>query len=481
VLVIGLLGELALAAEVVWTAPPDDAWRARVAEMAGATGPALSPADLRTLGTRWSADDDRALAAVDEVLREVRPYERRLDGELLILRDLAGPIAAVGALRDDADRARLFAALAYQGFAVNRYYGETLGSDEQAAPWRQAFDGQVLELPWVDAAALEPGKEISPYEIAEAPQRVAYERVRQQVGAALPASLVPKNLPPGAALVVDGRESAPGPAGNVKVPPGRHLAHAEVGGQIVARWDVRLAPGESADLVAPAADPAWQAMLADLRPGAALPAELAAVVDGELWIATPAADRGDPPTVVAIRNGAVAPVPLDRAPAPQNRAPDHGKRRGSLALAATGGWFYSGDFYTQNAVEAPHERSTVNAATAGLAAELDLDVGPVRLGVGADAVYTPGPYHVARFGDATTRIRPYPHVAAGLRAVQATAGWVFPQHPAVGLQGAIPLIGPLELVASAAFGLPRSGERSDGSRWDTERLAWAMGGVGARF
>lgn len=68
-----------------------------------------------------------------------------------------------------------------------------------------------------------------------------------------------------------------------------------------------------------------------------------------------------------------------------------------------------------------------------------------------------------------------------LEALQATAGRVFPQHPAVGLQGSVPLIGPLELRRAATLGFGRAGERDDATAWTTERLSWLAGGVGAGF
>ncbi|MCA9489745.1 MAG: hypothetical protein KC621_07465 [Myxococcales bacterium] len=135
----------AQAAEVVWVEPPTDTWRASVAALAHASGPALSPVDLCAAATRWTAEDDEALRRVDAALAQARTYETQLDGELLILRDLEGPVTGVTALRDPADRGKLFAALAYQGFAANRYFGDQLGTDEAAAPWRSEVNGQPVE------------------------------------------------------------------------------------------------------------------------------------------------------------------------------------------------------------------------------------------------------------------------------------------------------------------------------------------------
>ncbi|MBA2319534.1 MAG: hypothetical protein H0V89_00125 [Deltaproteobacteria bacterium] len=78
-------------------------------------------------------------------------------------------------------------------------------------------------------------------------------------------------------------------------------------------------------------------------------------------------------------------------------------------------------------------------------------------------------------------MRPYPHISYGLRPVQLTGGWLFPHHPAVGLQGGIDLIGSLELRASGTLGLGQSGERDDGTAFETDRIGWIAAGVGARL
>ena len=66
------------------------------------------------------------------------------------MRDLQGPIDAISLVRGDEDRDALFAALAYQGFAVNRYFDTALADDPTAEPYRASWDGWVVERPWLD-------------------------------------------------------------------------------------------------------------------------------------------------------------------------------------------------------------------------------------------------------------------------------------------------------------------------------------------
>ena len=161
----------AVAGEVVWFGEPEPADRLTVSAEALPSGPELDLTDLATASSRFGQTDRRALDDLEAALEEVRPYEARLDGELVIMRDLARPIEAVTVLRTEGDRDVLFKALAYQGFAVDRYFLQTLADDPEGEPFRVTVDGQVLERPWVDANALDPERSITAYDIAEAPQR----------------------------------------------------------------------------------------------------------------------------------------------------------------------------------------------------------------------------------------------------------------------------------------------------------------------
>lgn len=469
------LNSLALAADVIWLEAPTDALRARVATAAGATRDGLALVDSRSASTQWTPADDESLRRLEVALKDVRAYEARLDGELVILRDLAGPIAGVTALRDENDRDRLFAALAYQGFAANRYFDKALSSDPEAAPYRVDFNGLVVERPWADAVALTPGREITPYDIAEAPQRVAFARVRDAVLQALPASVTPKDLPAGATFLVDGAAAQVGASGNVKVTPGRHLFAAVLENRVVARWDVILAPGASVDAVVPLSDATWDAFIANLGPDVEIPGALAANVaalGGEVWLARP--DGSNDATIFVLTPDGVRMGDLPKAPSASSSDVSLG-----FAVGVTGGWMSSGDFYTQDPIIFAHSKATVNSPTASLDVGLDIDIGVARIGAGVATWAAFG--HPALSGDGQSIFRPYPHARAGLKWVQVSGGYLLPYHPAAGLHATIPLAGAFELRANGVLGVPGELTREDGTVYATHLTPLADAGFGLRF
>jgi hypothetical protein len=468
-----LLASLASATEVVWLAPPDPVAAARVAERAGAVRPALTPTDLRVAATEAGPEDDAAIRRVAGALRDAHPYETRLDGELLIMGGLARPIAAVTLLRDDADRDVLFAALAYQGFAVDRYYGDELGTAAGAEPYRVDFDGVALVRPWVDALALDPDHAIGAYDVAEAPQRAHLLKLQDRIWHSLPALLVPVDFPADAQLVVDGRPVEIGASGGVTVPAGRHLAHVTREGRILARFDLRIAPGEQREVALPLPDADWNAWIASFASAdpTAPPAGLRPSIEalgGAVWVVGRR-------TWVVTAGGTTELDEVDDAP----------KKTGtseSIALTGGGGWLATWDFYQQDPTDVPASRAAVNAGAVGVGAAFDLDRGIWRFGAGIDTVFTLGAWHVARYGDRSTRARPYPYVSGGLRQLQATAGYLFPFNPGFGARTAIPLgAGPVEIAAAAVYGVPGRRTREDGSSWQGTPVYEAWVGLAMRL
>jgi hypothetical protein len=461
-------------AEVVWLSPPDDALSAHVAEVAGAQGLPLGALELRSAATHWSDIDQQDYSALDAVLRDVRAYETKFDGELVIMRDLAGPIADISLVRDDIARGKLYAALAYQGFAVNRYFNDALASDEQAAPYRAQINGVAIELPWYDAVAIDPERSVTPYDIAEAPQRVNYGRVNEIVRGALPASLTPVNLPEGSELIVDGRPTRIGPAGNVKLPPGRHLVHVQKDEFVLARWDLRLEPGEVTEAAVMLTDEIWMAFLSGLTDGGEVPPALHPSIQalgGEVWIARPGAEL----TVYSATSDGLTVVDV---PAPVD--PDVPEAREfSIGVAGTTGWFYDGNFYLDNPASG-HSVATVNAGAVGLLAEGVMDVGALRVGAGLHTQLTLGSSHVSRYGKdgSQTRLRPYAHLLAGIPFLQATVGYQFPHHAAAGGNLILPIGDPLEIRSFGTFLIPISKARPSGERyqpWNAGTAGIALG------
>lgn len=472
---LALIGSVG-AAEVVWVTVPTADQQALVAERAGAAGPPLSPVDLRAAATCWSDADAEALRALSAALDDARAQEDELDGELTILHTLAAPIARIGVLRDEVDRAQLFAALTYQGFAARRYFADTLGTTPEAAPYRVTGTAGTVERAWLDAFALEPDREATAYEIAEGPQRLGYNQLRVALADDPPGALVTQGFPADATLIVDGRSTDPDPSGRVAVRTGRHLVHAEVDGRIIGRWEIQVAPNVDAPLDLLPSEDDWQRFLA--APDGAVPPSIGALVraiGGEVWIARSGPDGV---RVVAVSNeGPTRVVPIED-PRPFR------KIRGGFGLL--GGWLWSGDFYSQDPQQVPHTRASVNTMALGGWVGLDTDVGPAQIGIGLDALATPGPHHVANTGDAALRIRPIPHVAVGLSQVQLTAGFLFPYHPATGIRLRIPLdlaFGsfPIEVRGAAWVGWPIQLSRTDGSIWSGHPVVALGTGLGAGF
>lgn len=470
--VILVLGS-ALAADLVWLDAPSPSDRARVAALPGVTGE-RSPDALRGAATDVRPSDDDAYRRLDETLVAVRAYESKLDGEVVIMDDLQTALDAITVVPEPSSRDVVFRALAYQGFAVQRYYADALGEDPSGEPWRAALGGEAAVRPWVDAVALIPDRDVTPYDIAEAPQRVAFGQVRTRVLDALPGGLRVTGLPKGAELVVDG-SPRPSDGATLRVPPGRHYVHVRQGGAVMARWTVDLAPGATEALAFDDPSPAWDAFLAGLSEGSAVPGpvqQAVTAVGGEIWLAR-TGSKG--PEVFRVTPTAVSAVEL---PKDAGAAPE----RGGLSVSAGiwGGWLSSGDFYTQAPDVAPRERSTVNAVTLVPNVGLDLDVGMLRVGAGFEMPWHPGEHHVALTGAARLAVRPTPHVWMGLPWIQGTVGYVFPYHPMVGGRAAVPLPAGLEARGEARVGLPSTRTRADDTTYDTLPLVSAGLGLAIR-
>lgn len=467
----------ALATEVLWFGEPSTADRVRVATLAVPEHFGFTSLDLMTAAYRASVRDAAAIEALLAAIEEVRPYETRLDGELVIMRNLQRPIDGVGLVRDSADRDALFKALTYQGFAVDRYFMDGLSTSDDAQPFTTQVAGVAVERPWVDAAAIEPMRDISPYEIAEAPQRVAYTQVRDEVARGLPATLVPTNLMDGAVFVVDGRDESLGATGSVRVPRGRHLAHVEVDNVVLQRWDLRLAAGEERELSVDLNRATVDQWLADLWAGAdtPMPSALAPHVDalgGEVWLAKPT-PRGV--ELIVVRATDVERRTLGPIGGETQQTPGF-----SGFAAAHAGWLSSGNFALDKS-DAEFTRGEVNAFQIGATLGASYTQGLFRAGVGVQIAVTPGADHVARYGSNQLRARIYPYLAVGIRPAQITVGWTFPHHPTVGLRSEIRLVGDLELQATGWFGLPTTRERDFGGAYRSLPLYAATLGLGYRL
>jgi len=476
-----LAAQPALAAEVVWLTPPASPEEAaRIVALAEATRPGTPLASVAGQADAWSEERDGAAHEdLDAALRDVRAFEQRLDGELLIMRDLAGPLSSITVLRDEQDRERVYAALAYQGFAVDRFFESDLASDERAEPYRDTVSGQVIPLPWRDAVALEPERAISAYEIAEAPQRVRYEKIRAHVTGALPGALALDDLPSGVTLVVDGRAVRELPGGILRVTPGRHFAHLVADGRIVSRWSGLVTPGGRVELPLQAPDPDLAMRWRDQLP-AAPPQELVddlAAIGETVWLVDPRDGR-----VFEWTSAGVRPLDVDlQAGASEPGAPaEPGDMVPTAGLAVGAGWFATQDFYLQDPLNTEPNYATVNAAGLVVSATAGVDLGRWRLEAGSDVWVTLGGNHVAMWGDDNqTHVRAFPHVAAGLREARLAVGWLTPHHLGLAPRLTLPA-GPVELVGNGTIGISVV-DGPERATWEGTPVFSAWVGVGARF
>ncbi len=480
-----LLAGTASASEIVWIgdAPTPSEWET-IALSTGAIGAPLSLEAFRGAASALSDADRDAYRKLASTLSEVRAYETRLDGELIIMRDLQRSLDDISVIRDEADRGALFTALAYQGFAVDRYFADQLGSDDLAAPYRVDSLGTSFVRPWVEAVALAPDRTATAYEIAEAPQRVAFQTQRASFSSsALRANLVlPEALPAGARLVVDGVDHQIEAAQTLSVLPGPHYVHMTVGDHVIARWNVHAERAGEHPLHLPIPEDVWSAWVEGLRAGDTAPIPAAGLDDlealgGEVWFVV--SEGGKLRSWRATRDGLTTePIQHRGPPTPREGRLLPGW---SVAVGLDGAWIYSGDFYTQSGEPSLHDRASVNAGALAVDVQATLDLGIGRVGAGVD-VWTPfGSDHVALTGAGSQRLRPYVYGVAGVRWIQASAGFVFPYHPAAGLQATIPVWRGLEIRAGGTIGFPGALTRSDGTSYDAQWLTRVGAGIGYRF
>lgn len=470
------------AGEILWFGDaPDDAATEQIAATTGTTAQPMPLMAFRGASTRVTEADAEAWRTLATTLRDVRACETKLDGELIIMRDLQRATDRIGIVRDDADREALFAAYAYQGFAMERFFaGDT--TDERAAPYYTELLERTWVRPWVDAVALAPEREVTAYDIAEAPQRIAFADTRTALtDTALPASLVfPAAIPDGAELVVGGRAQRVKGGDAVSVLPGRHRLHLRVGDSVLARWDLDLAPADERELSLPLDEDTWQAWVDSLDTAApgALPDGLLddlASLDDEVWLARYRSGKLD-----IFRVGVDGTLTETRAARSRRGAGKSDKVGWTVGLGLDGSWVYSGDFYTQDPT-APRTRGTVNAGALGLDMQATVDVGLFRVGAGVDTTVPFGANHNALTGDGGMRLRPYLYGTVGIRWAQVHAGFLFPYHPAMGATLTIPVYEGLEVRAGATFGFRTELTRDDGTAYRTQRFSKVGAGIGWRF
>ncbi|MFK7929300.1 MAG: hypothetical protein AB8H79_13990 [Myxococcota bacterium] len=472
-LLLSLLSCPSFATEVVWLAPPSIEDAARVAVLARATRGPMTPAEFRGRAVPSLADADVNIEAVLDALERVRVHETVLDGELLILDGLQEALEEVRFINGRQDRDTMIRALLYQGFAADRFWGDTLATDPAAAKWRVQVDGTWVERPWLDAFALAPLRVATDSDIAEAPQREAYLTLRRELAKATRATALAPNLPNNATLFVDGVAQERDETTVLELIPGRHWFHVEQDGVVLTSKAVRLDPAQRYEIELDVPENDWRALLLALRDGhGVVPSSIGPALEqsgGEIWFAE---GQGAGVEIYTLDSSGVHHRP------PPAVIASGSSQRPSASIAAWGGLahVYSPDFRFQDPGNAPDEASISHAIAPVVGVELVWDRDWLRYGLGVDLTVPIGEYRSALSGTSRYRLRPYPHVIVGHPLVQGTFGWVAPYHLTGGVQGTVPIVDDLvelRLYSRAGGVMPQI--RADGSEWRGK--VWVQTGV----
>ncbi|MDP2305285.1 MAG: hypothetical protein Q8P18_04580 [Pseudomonadota bacterium] len=473
---IWMLAAPALADRVLWTTPPDDVSAAAVAR----TLPGSTSAPLDSLITGGTDTLQKgALLILQSELDQVRPLASVFDGELQIMARLSKATDDVDILRTEEERNVLRQALLFEGFAVQRYFQDKLGSESAASPYRTMEGPDAWISPWLDACALlaAPTK-VRPEDIPEASVRLAFDAAQAHCQAMPGATFILGELAAGAEVRIDGVKIEGGPGIRVRLMPGRHFFHVAVGDTFLLAQDARIKPGSDVLVSAPFGPSELAELKGRVASGAdgwEVPIAARTPITGfgePVYIATPAGDK----TALLRVDGTVATAVKIR--------PSDSETRPRLVGRATlgAGWVSTGDFLLQNLEDgATQDRYTVNAGTPAASLGVAVESKWWSAGVGIDGQLTVGENHSLPTGDTDTAAFLYPHVSAGLPWAQLTIGPMFPWYLGVGARARIPIWKPVELFASGVYGVPLSRPREEGEPvFEPLPLFSAWGGVTVR-
>lgn len=493
-----LVSNSAVAAEVVWvggSAPSADQ-AAQVAAAAGAERPAMSLFDFLAASHSTSAVD-RELMDLDDAVRSARSYEGRLDGEVLIAQDIERALDRVRVIRDAPDRQRVFQALAYQGFAVNRYYAGVLDQDEGAAPYRWSHGGRSFVKPWVTASGIEPGRELTPYMVSEAAEREAYQQQANAMSAMLPST-----------VVADGSEWARGDGFisidgikldgfEKKLRPGRHWLAVQSENGVIDAQVVDLKPGQVYEFTGQRGVGAIETWIQQAHDGENPQVDSGFIDDivgcgSEVWFVQEDFSGLSVMAAKVNADGQLTWAAVDYSPptvADDSEEPEETGLRGTGALIGGLGVIYSPDFLMQKSEPSNWTLSTIYGMSVSMAFEVGLEYKGMRGVAGIDALIPSGSEQVAeRHQRSSLRVRPAPYLGFGLVsrgknpiAMQAYGGFVFPYHPAVGASLSVEVVDNLELSGRTWMGLPATWTSSDGISATTNPLMTGTVGLGWRF
>lgn len=473
-IILALLS-LAYADRIYWSSPP--AGPDSAAAQRTLPGVKSMPLDELVVGGAAASDPGPAIDTLRRELEAVRPLVKEFDGELQIISRLAKATADVTGLRTAEDTELLWRALCFQGFAVHRYFGERLGTDPAAAPYRVGEGSSAVVAAWLDAAALFGPREPIAEDVPESNQRIAFDAVRAMVQVMPAATLAVGKLAEGASLTLDGRTVDTTAQTRTIMIPGRHFLEVRVGEMVLLRGNATLGAGATMSAEAPFGPKEMEALasLAAGPDGWAVPATAMTPISGAnepVYIGIP---KGGKPTLLRVDEGTAKSVLLVAEKVASSGFVGH--------AAVGGGWLSTGDFFLQNVDgEPPREESTVNAATVAVAGDAEWYTGAFAVSAGVSVELSAGGYHQLPVGDSVTRTFTYAHLGIGTPWIQATVGPLFPWYLGVGLKGRIAVAGDFELTANGAYGVPMSIAREgEEPAFEPLPVYTAWGGAGWRF
>lgn len=473
-----LLTSSAFAARVYWLSPPDDTARAAVAR----TVPGSTSAPFDSFGSvvPMAAADVGPLTTLRQELDACLPLTDVFDGELQIMARLSKATADVTLLPTPQDRELLQDALVFQGYAVHRYFQDRLGTEPVARAYRDVDGPTARPQAWLDAASLLDAPHPKPEMLPDAAEQLAYDEVQAYTRVMPSVSVVVGQLAQGAEAFLDGKKLDGGPQSRVLVVPGRHYVHVRVGDTLIfsearvysagltVRVEAAYGPLEKEALrvqaiAGRAGEPVVTGALAVAR-----------AVGEPVYLALPGAKTT---RLMRVDTGAVELVPIVK-----ETAAEGGESGFFMRVALGAGWASSGDWYLQHVEEgAPSQKSTVNTVAPAGSAMVGHRYKMLVLGVGGDAVITPGAWHSLPTGDTNMGLWPSAWAAVGIPWLQATAGFQAPWSVGVGLQAEVPLAGPFGLFGRGVYGAGLTRERDDGPAFEPLPTYTAWGGISAHF
>ncbi len=470
ILLASLLSADAWAAKVYWVGEPDDADRAAISRtVEGAT-----TAPFSEIAPSIQAGDPMSLLS-DEVTACVALFDV-FDGELQVMARLQKATSDVKVLRTDADRRLLHRAWMLQGYAVQRYFLDKVGTDRAAEPYRTGTGADAWVTAWVNAASLLDAPAPTTSDLPDGPARIAFDGTQAAVKARPLSTVVVGAVASGASVYVDAKKVDSASGTRILVSPGRHYVHVQVGESVIWALAEEVQPGATVTVQAPFGPAERDALIGQLASGK----------DG--WVVSPAvvSVAGGEPLYLAVP-GEKAPrlVRLDGGTA-TNVAIVAEKREGGgglVRVSAGAGWLSTGDFFLQNVgAGAPYEKSTVNAFAPAVAVGGAWRFGWLEVGAGLDAQIPIGEFHTLPSGSSSTRGFVYPHIAVGVPYAQLTLGPQLPWYFGIGAQATIPLVGPLELYGRGVYGIGLPISRgAELPNFEPTPAVSAWGGLALRF